>query len=80
MTVNSYADLAEHVEHDIVCTGYGYDNVVIECLDCNEILVSFDDEDTNVQWCPQCHAACRNGTTIDDHGRCIDCHKEALMS
>lgn len=48
MSVANYEELAEHVGHELEVVKYGDENIVIECLDCSEILVSFDineDED-----------------------------------
>ena len=43
MSVTNYEELKGHIGHDIVCTYYGdYDNVAIECNDCNEVLLSYD--------------------------------------
>ena len=43
MSINSYEELIVHHGHDVVVMVYAGDaNVVIECLDCNEVLVSFD--------------------------------------
>jgi len=29
--------------------------------------------------CPCCGKLCKNDVTIEDHGRCIDCHHEIIM-
>jgi hypothetical protein len=44
MSVHSYEDLVAHVDHALECVRYGSDNVVIECVTCNEILVDYDKE------------------------------------
>lgn len=46
MSVNRYADLLLHVGHEIECVAYGDDvNVAIECVDCGEVLLDFDQHD-----------------------------------
>jgi hypothetical protein len=44
--------LAEHVDHKIVCVGYGIDdeieNVSVECEDCNVVLFSICNEALNL--------------------------------
>jgi len=56
VSVNSYDDLIAHKGHKIVCVTYGpiapadkcidVDNVSLECEDCNEVLLSYDKEET----------------------------------
>src|SRR5687768_12384767 len=58
MGVHSFDELRPHVGHDIACVLYKdrlsgvEDNVAIECTDCNEVLVDFDngDERDCVEW------------------------------
>ena len=45
MSAYDFKSLKAHVGHDIECVTYGIDNVVLECVDCGEILLSFDDEE-----------------------------------
>jgi len=44
MSANNFKELREHIGHKIVCVCYGkpVQNVAIECEDCNEVLLSFD--------------------------------------
>ena len=61
-----YYDLLAHIGHKIVVVGYGEDgdgdfaNVAIECEDCNEVLVDFDqpffeeDAETGDMVCSEC--------------------------
>lgn len=47
MGVYDYEDLRRHIGHKIVCVCYGKkgkapDNVAIECEDCYEVLLDFD--------------------------------------
>ena len=46
MGVHSFEDLIKHVGHKIECDEYGGPNdgwnVTLECVDCHEVLVSFD--------------------------------------
>jgi hypothetical protein len=48
LTKAGYYDLKHHIGHKVVVVGYGGDedgdfaNVAIECEDCNEVLVDFD--------------------------------------
>ena len=60
---DGYYDLKKHLGHKIVIVGYGGDedgdwaNIAIECEDCNEVLVDFDqpihDEDGKCELCGQ---------------------------
>lgn len=50
MAVYDFTSLASHTGHKIVCVQYGAkDNkggsVAVECEDCCEVLLSFEDED-----------------------------------
>ena len=45
---NGYHALRKHIGHAVVCVGYDNPeeapaNIAIECEDCNEVLVSFDE-------------------------------------
>lgn len=45
MSAQSFADLVEHVGHEVEVVTYGADtplNVAIECVDCYEVLLDFD--------------------------------------
>lgn len=45
MSVHNYKSLRAHAGHKIVCVVYGdEDNVAIECEDCNEVLLDFDNK------------------------------------
>jgi hypothetical protein len=47
MSAQSYDDLAEHYGHSISVAIYGDGmNVALECENCNEVLLDFDNEDT----------------------------------
>ena len=47
MSVSNFEELKSHIGHRVVCVGYGkkgqYVNVALECEDCNEVLVDFDE-------------------------------------
>lgn len=46
MSVYNYKELREHLGHNVTVAMYGDDvNVSIECEDCNEVLVSYDNEE-----------------------------------
>jgi len=58
MSAQSYEELKYHIGHRIVCVAYasrprsrrGYRwpaNVALECEDCNEVLLDYDNPDTN---------------------------------
>ena len=50
----NYKELKRHIGHNIACAGYAlkdeqtgkrlteYQNIAIECDDCNEVLIDFD--------------------------------------
>ena len=46
MSVNSFAELLEHVGHDIAIAVYGRTdgpwNVAVECRDCGAVLLDYD--------------------------------------
>jgi len=44
MSVNNYKDLKSHKGHEFECVTYG-ENISLECLTCNEVIISFDKED-----------------------------------
>lgn len=49
MSILDKKDLSRYIGHEIVCVGYGignnngYANVSVECENCNEILLDFDE-------------------------------------
>ena len=45
MSAYNYKTLKTHIGHKIECVPYGGVNVVLECIDCGEILLSFDKDD-----------------------------------
>ena len=63
MSVYNFKGLVAHMGHSVDVACYGDDNAVIECSDCNEILVSFDKE------CQEC------GMEMD-LGHCEKCEVE----
>jgi len=45
MSVNNFEDLKCHEGHKIVCVTYGdEDSISIECEDCCEIIISYENE------------------------------------
>lgn len=47
MSASCYKDLRAHVGHKLECVTYGDEhNVAIECTDCNEVLLDFDNAAT----------------------------------
>lgn len=47
----NYKELKKHIGHEITCVGYAqndrikkrnFQNIALECEDCNEVLISFD--------------------------------------
>jgi hypothetical protein len=51
MAVQNFYELGKHYAHEVVVARYMYDdiplNYAIECMDCNEVLLDFDREETN---------------------------------
>ena len=49
---DNFKELKVHLHHDIVCTWYGEksdpENVAIECTDCQEVLVSYDKDENEM--------------------------------
>lgn len=49
MAVANFNDLILHVNHDLECVTYGDKaNVAIECLNCGEVLIDFDNDDRQI--------------------------------
>ena len=47
MSVQNYNELADHYGHGVEIAMYGEgDNVAIECVECNEVLLDYDREET----------------------------------
>jgi hypothetical protein len=44
MSVQNFQELSYHYGHEIVVALYGQDNVTLECNDCHEVLLDFDEE------------------------------------
>ena len=51
MSALNFNELAAHVGHNIVCVEYRGNkkvhNVALECVDCNEVLLDFDNPELN---------------------------------
>lgn len=46
MSASSYEDLRVHAGHRIEVVVYGdEDNVAVECIDCHEVILSFDNDE-----------------------------------
>ena len=46
MSAQNYSDLAVHFGHSLTVALYGEgDNIAIECEECSEVLLDFDNED-----------------------------------
>lgn len=41
-----YNKLKNHIGHAIDCVAYENQNISIECLDCNEVLIDYDNPET----------------------------------
>jgi hypothetical protein len=45
MSVQNYSELSEHYGHSLDVAIYGdQSNIAIECENCNEVLIDFDNE------------------------------------
>lgn len=44
MSAYNYKTLSEHIGHNIECVSYGKQkqNVSVECVDCNEVIITYD--------------------------------------
>lgn len=53
MSASTFKELNAHYGHDIEVARYGNKegiwNVAIECLDCHEVLVDFDNDDEEAE-------------------------------
>ena len=54
MSVSNIKELAAHIGHDIECVAYTNGtvvcNVALECRDCNEVLLDFDNDIDEEDW------------------------------
>jgi Zn finger protein HypA/HybF involved in hydrogenase expression len=50
MAVQNYSDLIAHNGHKIVIVTLYNESVAIECEDCHEVLLNYDNE----EWCAKC--------------------------
>jgi ribosomal protein S27AE len=67
MAVSTFNDLNEHVGHHVKVNTYGTKdgavyNVAIECMDCNTVLLDFDNEDVHPKQCGTCEEIFTNPT------------------
>ena len=46
MSATDYTDLKRHVGHQVVVVEYAKQSVAVECEDCNEVLMDYDDMGT----------------------------------
>ena len=44
MSATDYRDLSRHIGHKVDVVTYAEVNVAIECEDCNEVLMDYDNE------------------------------------
>lgn len=75
MSVQNYTELLAHKGHDIKIHTYYDENVAIECNDCFEVLLDFDNEIEEVVCaCEVCESPDRNN--IFAEGFCQECYEE----
>ena len=52
MSAHGFQDLSRHIGHHLECVGYSlggeppYVNVAVECVTCCEVIVDFDQDDS----------------------------------
>jgi hypothetical protein len=88
MSVTTYAELAHHLGHRIVCTEYGNgENIAIECEKCWTVITSFDyqeKETENEYYFLRGHighkVACKKLPTGEPVIVCKDCGEVVLHS
>jgi hypothetical protein len=63
MSVQNYSDLADHYGHSLDVAIYGDQaNIAIECENCNEVLIDFDNVDLDTVPC----YICKNEIDLED--------------
>ena len=67
MAVSTFNELKDHVGHHLDVTTYGTPdggiyNVAIECMDCNCVLLDFDNEKVHARQCATCEKVFTNLT------------------
>ena len=72
MSVQNYTELLAHKGHDITISTYAEENVAIECNDCFEVLLDFDNE--VVCACEVCESPDKHN--IFAEGFCQECYEE----
>jgi ssDNA-binding Zn-finger/Zn-ribbon topoisomerase 1 len=89
MSAFNFEQLKHHLGHNIVCVGYAkrdkngkrigeYENIAIECEDCNEVLLDFD---ADLYVCSRCGKEAVKGTREQTRDFvyadiCIKCQKK----
>jgi hypothetical protein len=48
MSVCNFKEAKKHLGHQLICIGYGkpIQNISFECLDCKEVIIDFEKEET----------------------------------
>jgi len=74
MAVSNYNELNAHRGHKVQVYGYYTESVSIECADCYEILVSFEneEEEQDSDACEPADLPCVNGFSCKKHEKNID--------
>ena len=70
MSAQNYADLVAHEGHTLSIYRYYTENVAIECEECHEVLLDFDNQASELGTCDKCEATYDVGSQVD---HCADC-------
>ena len=70
MSVQNYADLVAHEGHTLAVYRYYTENVAIECADCHEVLLDYDNE---TGACDKCATTYDIGSQLDHCTECGTC-------
>ena len=99
MGVRTYSELVEHTGHNVECAWYGDKsnphNVAVECMDCYEVLLDYDNPDKVDRRDTEWYEVCKEGyPMLSDHighkmcvrktGKyvkliCVNCEKTLLQ-
>ena len=69
MSVQNYAELASHLHHPVRVVVYEGANAAIECAECNEVLLDFDNQSPALKMVEHTDAWIPNGGKPECDGK-----------
>ena len=73
MSAQNYADLIVHSGHSLVIAEYASESAAIECQDCAEVLLDFDQKAGECDTCGDTYDIGESSDRCGDCGNCSDC-------